>query len=231
MRKRNIIVFLLCFTLSIVLGGCVEKDITPEVKVTDREKIIGQWYDSDSKGYFVFNDDGTFITGTGLRTENAGGLFEIENNKLTLTPVYSIYDGKRQEILSKDQKVVTMEYHFNVNNDLNLSTNNYNISLSLVPDENEKYKRENGVTILKGLYKCNEETLFYYFDGNGVVNKSTNPNDKTYTGSYSAYNGILLMSYESSSDSYQFSSINDHEFSLTDNNGNVTHYSLVNTNN
>lgn len=230
MRKRIIVALLLCFSL-LILCGCTEKDITTEKKVPDGEKIVGEWYDTESKGYFVFRYDGTFITGYGLHTENSGGVYDIENNKLTLTPIYSIYDGKRQDILLKDQKPIIMDFRFNFNNDLYLSTENYNFSLSLVPEENGTTKKEIGENMLKGLYKSEEETLFYYFDGNGIVNKSTNPSEKTYTGSYSVYDGTLLFSYDSLSESYQFESINDHEFSLTDANGKTTHYSLVNTKN
>lgn len=227
MRKKTFGVFLVFFSLTIILSGCSAKDISAGMIASDREKILGQWYDTESKGYFDFKDNGTFITGYGLHSENAGGFFELKDNQLVLTPTYSIFDGQRQDVKSEEQKVVTMNYRFNINDDLSIRGDNYNVLLSRVKEEKEMVQEEKNESQFNGLYKASEGTLFYYFDGNGVVNRSTNSNEKTYTGSYSVTNTEILMTFENKSDTYQFEFTNDHEFSLKDDSGKTTHYGLV----
>lgn len=227
MKKKIFGMILACFSMAIILSGCTTKDISVSMIASDREKILGQWYDAESKGYFDFKDNGTFITGYGLHSENAGGFFEIKNNELLLTPTYSIFDRQRLDVKLEEQKIVTMDYRFNINDDLSLSGDNYNVLLSRVEEEKEKIHEKKNESLFMGLYKCSDETLFYYFDGNGVVNRSTNSNDKTYTGSYAVTNTEILMTFENESDIYQFEFTNDHEFSLTDGSGKSTHYSLV----
>jgi hypothetical protein len=215
---------LLIACMPLILSGCFASDMI----TSDQEKIQGDWYDSNSKGYFLFQDDGTYRSGYGLYSDNAGGSYELKKDTLCLIMTYTILDGQKQDVLTSDQKVIELKYRFDLSGNLVIRSENNTINFSRIDPQKSDVPEEQPEEAFQGLYQGVDDKVFYYFHGNGNVSRSTTSNDKTYNGTYTVSGYMISFNFEGESQTFTFNFDTENQLSLSNDTGQTTHYKKIN---
>lgn len=227
MKKKLLLFLCLVIGMTPIMSGCFFKEMTSEMFASEKDEIIGNWYDADSKAYFVFYEDGTYQSGYGMYADHAGGYYELDGESLFLTIQYTILDGQKEMVNEPDQEVIEMKYRIDLNGRLIIRSDENTVTMEKIDPKSEE-DSEDPEMQFQGLYKSSQDNLYLYFDGNSGISRSTGSNDQTYSGSYTIDNQSIIITIDSISQTYAFSFNDQNQLILIDEDNQETKFDKVN---
>jgi len=224
MHYKKWLLILIAFC-GLFLSGCTIQDETANMFLADETKILGEWYDQESKCFLTFYDNGSYVLGYDRNFPHAEGRYDLKNDSLYLTITHTIENDQRLALPAHALSTSQMHYRFNLKDNLVLRGEFSAFELVRVSDLNLS-DTHNTTTIPIGLYMNVDGDTSYYFDKSGGVR--FNDGLKTYDGTYVISGNTLQISFLESEHSFVFSFMENGNLILTDNNYSLTFKHVTN---